>query len=204
MQNQGQQQNFQTSSQMSPQMNYGANGILHSHDAIGGISESLEQALFYEPQIQDPELKAILERHKTFKTQLYNTLVDTLKTGQDPATPTQTYKMNESNIATYGMQPGQPKAPATSVSELNDESISGFLIGSLKTCASSFTVAALEESNPVLRRVFADSVPNIIEMAYEMFLYQNKHHYYQVPQLNQQDMQNYINTYAPIQSTPLN
>ncbi|HEX6594725.1 MAG TPA: spore coat protein, partial [Bacillota bacterium] len=37
------------------------------------------------------------------------------------------------------------------------------------------------------------------EMAYEVFLYQNKHHYYQVPQLQQQDMQELINSFAPIQ-----
>lgn len=58
-------------------------------------------------------------------------------------------------------------------------------------------MAALETTNPVVRRVLADSVPNCIEMAYELSIYQNKHHYYQVPQLAQQDMQQILNAYAP-------
>ena len=64
------------------------------------------------------------------------------------------------------------------------------------------TMAALETTNPVVRRVLADSVPNCIEMAYEISLYQNKHHYYQVPQLAQQDMQQLLNSFAPAQGMP--
>jgi spore coat protein CotF len=64
------------------------------------------------------------------------------------------------------------------------------------------TMAALETTNAVVRRVLADSVPNFIEMAYEISLYQNKHHYYQVPQLAQQDMQQMANAFAPAQGKP--
>lgn len=60
-------------------------------------------------------------------------------------------------------------------------------------------MSALEATNPVLRRIFADSVPNVVEMAYEIYLYQNKHQYYQVPQYQQQDMQAIINSFAPVQ-----
>src|SRR5699024_5019568 len=94
----------------------------------------------------------------------------------------------------------QPKKPAQSINEINDECISGFMMGHLKSCASHFTTTALETSNPVLRRVFADSVPNLIELAYELYFYQNKNHYYQVPQLNNEDMQHYINAFAPAQT----
>jgi len=48
----------------------------------------------------------------------------------------------------------------------------------------------------------ADSVTIFIEIAYEISLYQNKHHYYQVPQLAQQDMQQMINAFAPAQGQP--
>jgi len=39
-------------------------------------------------------------------------------------------------------------------------------------------------------------------MAYKISLYQNKHHYYQVPQLAQQDVQQIINAFAPAQDQP--
>jgi spore coat protein CotF len=34
-------------------------------------------------------------------------------------------------------------------------------------------------------------------MAYEVSIYQNKHHYYQVPQLAPQDTQQIVNAFAP-------
>lgn len=199
MHNQNQQQNFQQSDQIAPQMNHGGHELFDAHEAIGGLIGGMEQALFYEQHIQDPELKSMLQRHKGFQSQLYNTIVQTLKTGQDPTTPTQVYEMTENNDVLYGMAPSQPKSPAQSLNEINDECITGFMMGALKSCASAFTTTAFETTNPVLRRVFADSIPNIIEMGYELFLYQNKHQYYQVPQLKQEDMMQYINGFAPMQ-----
>lgn len=201
MQNQNQQQNLQESTQMQPQQNFGGHELLDAHEAIGGLVAGMEQCLLYEQHIQDQALTSILQRQKTFISQLYNTIVETLKTGQDPTVPTQTYQMTESNDIIYGMQPSPPKVPAQSVNELTDECISGFMLGALKANASAFTMAALEANNPVLRRVLADSVPNMIEMAYEVFLYQNKHQYYQVPQLQSHDMQQITNGFAPIQGT---
>ncbi|MGM8211337.1 spore coat protein [Virgibacillus sp. W0430] len=201
MQHQNQQQGMQNSSQMQAQMNFGGHELLDIHEAMGSIIGTMEHSLLYEQHIQDQELMAMLQRHRTFITQLYNTAVDTLKTGQDPATKTQTYHMDQSNNVTFGTQPAQPKKPSQSISELNDECISSFMLGQLKAMASGFTMTALEATNPVIRRVFQDSIPNIIEMAYEIFLYQNKKQYYQVPQLKQQDMQMYTNAFAPIQGT---
>lgn len=201
MHNQQQNQHFQGSSQMPAQFSHGGHELFDAHEAIGGLVAGMEQYLFYEQHIQDPELKAILNKQKAYLTQVYNSLVETLKTGQEPAVKVQTYNFSQpSNNTIYGMQPSQPKKPAQSLNEINDECISGFMMGCLKSCASAFTMAALESTNPVMRRVFADSIPNIIEMAYEIFLYQNKHHYYQVPQLKQEDMQNYINAFQPIQN----
>ena len=37
-------------------------------------------------------------------------------------------------------------------------------------------------------------------MAYELSIYQNKHQYYQVPQLSQNDMNAIVNSYAETQS----
>lgn len=198
MQNQN-QQNMQNSTNMPPQQNHGGHELFDAHEAIGTVVGGLEQYLMYEELIQDQELMSMNQRHRTFMTQLYNTIVDTLKTGQDPQVPTQTYHMDQNNTVTYGMKPSAPKSPSQSVNEINDECISSFMMGNLKAAATAFTTASLEATNPVLRRVFADSVPNIIEMAYELFLYQNKNQYYQVPQLEQSDMQAIMNSYAPVQ-----
>ncbi|QTM98422.1 spore coat protein [Sediminibacillus dalangtanensis] len=177
-------------------MNHGAHEMLDSHELIGCLIGVLEQYQLYDQHIQDPELKGILQRQSAFLTQTYNTVVDSFQTGQDPNVPTQQYKMEQSNEITYGLNAGQPKKPKQSVGELTDECYSSFMLSQTKAAASTFTMAAAEMNNPVLRRVVADSVPNMIEMGYELFLYQNKHGYYQVPQLKEQDMNTMLQAYT--------
>src|SRR5699024_3753725 len=94
----------------------------------------------------------------------YNTILDTLKSGKDPAVPTQTYEMQESNQTTFGMTPSAPKTPIQSASQIDDQCISSGILGHLKGIVTHFTTTALEASNPVLRRIFADSIPNVIEL----------------------------------------
>ncbi|WP_174615603.1 spore coat protein [Virgibacillus ihumii] len=201
MHNQQQQnQNTQGMTGM-PAQQYGAHDMFDAHEALSTLIGGMDQYTMYEQQAQDPELKTMMQKHKTFCTQLYNTMVDTFKSGQDPSTPTQSYEMQQDNNVIYGMQPSQPKTPIQSTTELNDECISGFMLGCMKANATAFTSAALEMSNPVMRRILQDSIPNMAEMAYEIFLYQNKNHYYQVPKLQPQDMQAFQNSYGPTQGT---
>nr|WP_319418013.1 spore coat protein [Virgibacillus necropolis] len=201
MQFQNEQQNQQGTSQMPPQASHGGHELFDAHEALSTLTGGLEQYLLYEQHIKSPELKTMQQRHRTFLTQLYNTIVETMKTGQEPTVKTQTYNMQQNNDVIYGMQPTAPKSPSQSVSQINDECVSGYMLGVMKSTASAFTMTSLEVTNPVLRRVFADSVPNIVEMAYEVFLFQNKNQYYQVPQLPPQDMQTIMNSFAPIQGT---
>ncbi|WP_156290316.1 spore coat protein [Oceanobacillus salinisoli] len=200
MHTQQQNQNLQGSSQIPDQFSHGGHELLDAHEAIGGLVGGMEQYLLYEQHAQDPELKTMINKHKTYLTQVYNSIVQAIQTGKEPNVKTQTYHFSQdSNNTIYGMEPSQPKTPAQSVNEINDECITGFMAGALKSNASAFTMTALESTNPVVRRVFADCIPNIIEMAYEVFLYQNRNQYYQVPQLKQEDMQAYINGFAPAQ-----
>ncbi|MFD1363646.1 spore coat protein [Lentibacillus salinarum] len=195
---QNQPQNFTDTTQLPPQQHYGGHDMFDAHEALSSLTGGMDQCVLYEQYIQDPELLTMSQKHRAFCSQLYNTIVDTFQSGQDPAVDTQSYQMDQSNDVVYGMQPpSQPSTPIQSVSEINDQTISGFMMGSLKSSASAFTMAATEMTNPVMRRVLADSVPNLIEMAYEVFLYQNKNQYYQVPQLQQQDMQAFQQSYAP-------
>ena len=184
------------------QMNHGGHELFDVHETLSGTVASLNQAMLLRPQVKDPELLDILDRQYRFTLDEYNITVESFKTGQDPSHPTGSYKMKQGNDFIYGMKPSQPKKPMQSVSEISDEIISGFLLGSAKAAASMKAMTALETCNPVLRRVLADSVPNCIEMAYELSIYQNKHHYYQVPQLAQQDMQQLLNAFASSTGQP--
>lgn len=202
MVHQGNQQQQQMGSQMPLAQQFGAHELLDAKEAIGTIVGGIEHFVIYDQYVQDQELKSILQRQKSALTTIYNTILDTLKSGKDPEVKTQTYLMQtDSNRSIFGMKPAtQPKTPIQSVNELNDECISGAMLGHLKSIASEFTLAGLEATHPVLRRIFADSIPNVIEMAYEIYLYQNKNQYYQVPQLSPQDMQTIMNSYGQAQN----
>ena len=194
-------ENMHTGS-VSPQMNHGGHELFDLHEVLSGTIGALNQAMLLRPMVKDPELLDILDRQYRFTLDEYNITVEAFKTGQDPSHPTGSYKMKQGNDFIYGMKPGQPKKPIQNASEVNDEIISGFLLGSAKAGASMKAMSALETCNPVVRRVLADSVPNCIEMAYELSIYQNKHHYYQVPQLAEQDMRELLNAFAPAQGQP--
>src|SRR5690625_221023 len=199
-QNQNKSGSMEQSSQLPPQQQFGGHEVMEVHEAIGALVGGLEHYTLFDEQIQDQQLSSIADRQRTFLTQLYNTILDTFKSGKDPAVKTQTYNMQQTQTnTTFGMQPSTPKTPIQSMNELNDECISSAFLGHLKGIATHFTTTALEATHPVLRRIFADSVPNIIEMAYEIYLYQNQNQYYQVPQLSQDDMQSIINSFAPVQ-----
>ena len=172
----------------SAKFNHGGHEVLDMHETLSTIVGGLNQFVIFRDQIQDTELKDILDRQYKFSLDEYNILVESFKTGRDPSHPTGSYEMQQNNQFTFGLKAGQPTKPITQASEINDEIISGYLLAAHKQMASAKLVTALETTNPVVRRVLADSIPNCIEMAYEISLYQNKKGYYQVPQLSPQDM----------------
>ena len=177
-------------------MNHGAHEVMDVHEVLSAAIGSLNTFILFRPQVQDQELLNILDRQYAFMLDEYNITAECFKTGQDPTHPTRSYKMQMGNDSKYGLTPGQPKKPMQSANEINDGIISGFLLSCHKMGATGKTSAALETTNPVVRRVLQDSVPNCIEMAYELSLYQNKKGYYQVPQLSQADMQAMLNMYG--------
>ncbi|GGD21680.1 spore coat protein [Pontibacillus salipaludis] len=180
----------------APSTNHGGHELFDAHEVIASVISLMDQYQMYEQHIQDQRLKDILNRQYTFIETMYNTIVESFTTGNKPSVSTQVYKMEEDHTTVYGLKPGQPKKPNQSVQELSDKGLSAYMLGQTKSLATLFSMTALEMTNPVLRRVIADSVPNLIEMSYEIFLYQNKHGYYQVPQLAPQDMNQMLQSYA--------
>lgn len=196
---QGQMHQNMHTGNVPQQMNHGGHEVFDVHEVLSGTIGTLNQYTLLSQHIKDPELLDILNRQFQFIQDEYNITLECFTSGQDPSKRTQSYNMNQDNDFIYGLKPSQPKKPFQSVSEITDEFISSCMLGAHKTGASMKTIAALEVTNPVVRRVLAASVPNCIEMAYELSIYQNKHHYYQVPQLAEQDMTQLLNAFAPSQ-----
>lgn len=193
------QQNLAQSTQMNPMMNHSGHEMFDAHGILTGFINVLDNYVMYNGFIQEEELKQILLRQYEFITDLYNITVEAFSTGSDPSHPTHSYQMQQDNDVVYGMQQQTaPKKPMVQINEIKDAGISAYMLAQIKGVAACLATAAFEITNPVVRRVMADSVPNFVEMGYEIFLYQNKKHYYQVPQLAQQDMKQMLNSFDSV------
>lgn len=179
--------------------NHGGHEVNDMHEVLGSMIGVLEQYVLYRDYIQDQELRQIWDNQYPFLVDEYNMLVQAFSTGKDPSHGTLRYQMTQNNDSIiYGLKPtAQPKTPKQNANEINCACISAFMLSQLKGIAGQKTIAAFEVTNPVVRRVLQDSIPNTIEMGYEIALWQNKQGHYQIPQYSQQDMQQILHSYGP-------
>lgn len=197
--------NQQQQSQMNkgipgkPHKNHGGHEMFDMHEVLSRTLTVLDQFMMLRQFCKDQELLNILDRQHQFITSQYNITAECFKTGSEPSQKTATYMMKEDNQTVYGMQPSQPKKPVQSMNDIDDSIISRQMLCAIKAQASMLTMASLEMTNPAVRRVLSAQIQEYVEMAFEIFLYQNKHGYYQVPQLDAQDMEQLRNSFAPAQ-----
>ncbi len=161
----------------------------------------LDQFMIFRTFMTDQELISLLDRQYAFIESQYNVLAEAFSTGQKPSASTGVYNMQLSHDVQFGITPSQPKKPNRTISEVKEAGLSAYA-GLIKSQASLMGMAASEITNPIVRRIVADTVPNFIELAYEIFLYQNKHSYYQVPQLSPSDAEKMVHSYQPVNGQP--
>lgn len=191
----------QHSQEGSMPFQHGGHEMFDVQEVLSGAVSLLNTYKITKEMVQDVELKEVMDRQVSFLTQEYNTLLEAFQTGSKPTVSLKSYMMKMDHNFTYGLKESEPVTPITQVTDMNDQHLSSLLLGMMKSSASLRAMTALEMTNPVVRRVVADSVPNAVEMAYELSLYQNHYGYYQVPQLPTQDMQKMMNAYGPSSNT---
>ncbi|MGE6630780.1 spore coat protein [Bacillus sp. NPDC077027] len=197
MQNE-QQPPFQANASQ-PELNHGGHELFDLHEVLAGTINILDQYMILRQYVQDPTLTDIIDRQYQFIMSQYNVTVDCFTTGQKPSQETATYMMQEDTLITYGIKPSQPKKPNQSLQDVKDSGVTGHMLGLVKSHAGLLAMTSAEVTNPVVRRVLAAQIPNFVELAYEIFLYQNKHGYYQVPQLSLQDMKAMTSSFSAAQ-----
>ncbi|WP_203289821.1 spore coat protein [Metabacillus sp. cB07] len=191
-------ENMQTG-MVPPQQNHGGHEMFDVSEILSGAVNALNLYALLKPHVKDPELLDLMNRQEQFMMTEYNTIVECFQTGVKPSVSTQVYNMKQGNDFVYGLKQTPPVKPIGMPGEITDQVITSLLLNMVKSNASLKGMATTEVTNPTVRRVLADTIPNCIEMAYEISIYQNKHHYYQVPQLPEGDMQQMVNAYAPVQ-----
>lgn len=89
-------QNMQTGA-VPQQLNHGGHEIMDVQEVLTGTIDILNSYMILRSQIKDQELRDILYRQYQFIADEYNITLDCFKSGNDPAKPTQSYKMNQGN-----------------------------------------------------------------------------------------------------------
>ncbi|MGD6793024.1 spore coat protein [Metabacillus indicus] len=191
-------ENMQTG-MVTPQQNHGGHEMFDVSEILSGAVNALNLYVLLKPHVKDPELLDLMNRQEQFMMTEYNTIVECFQTGVKPSVSTEVYNMKQGNDFVYGLKQTPPVKPIGMPGEITDQVISSLMLNIVKSNASLKGMATTEVTNPTVRRVLADTIPNCIEMAYEISIYQNKHHYYQVPQLPEGDMQQMVNAYVPVQ-----
>ncbi|MCP8967364.1 spore coat protein [Ectobacillus ponti] len=181
-------------------MNHGGHETIDVSELLTDSITLIDQMLMQREYIQDPELREIVDRQYQFALQEYDGLVTAFTMNQAPQP--MRYQSSLPVQVQYGMQQMPTRKPLQTVNDITDQHISAHLLVGLKASAVEKSRICLEITNPVMRHAVANSIPNCIEMAYEMFLWQNKNGYYPVPQFAQQDMQMMMNSYAPSSGKP--
>ncbi|SIR52008.1 Spore coat protein CotF [Paenibacillus sp. RU4T] len=200
------EQQAQAAAPSAPQrqmnLNHGGHEFFDMHEILSGMINVLDQFMIFRGFVKDQELLGILDRQYNFILSQYNLTAECFATGQKPHQETGTYMMQQPTNVAFGIKPSQPKKPNQSLADVKDAGISGHMLGLIKSTASLLAMASPEITNPVVRRVVASQIQNYVEMAFEIFLFQNKHAYYQVPQLKQNDMQSMLGSYVPAPGQP--
>ncbi|WP_440119945.1 spore coat protein [Paenibacillus sp. QZ-Y1] len=187
---------------LTPQMNHGGHEMFDMHEILSGAVNVLDQYMMFRTFVQDSELLGILDRQYNFMLSQYNLTAECFSTGQKPHQETATYMIPNMVPPVYGLTPSAPKKPNQAMTDVKDAGISGHMLGLIKSHASLLAMSAPEITNGTVRRVIASQIQHFIEMAYEIFMYQNKNAYYQVPQLNAKDTQQMLQTYVPATGAP--
>lgn len=196
-------QGLTSSQQTMPKLNHGGHDLFDSHEIIAGMINVLDQYMMFRTFMKDTELISLLDRQYAYIESQYNLLAEAFSTGQKPSESTSVYHMTLSHDVHFGITPSQPKKPNRSIADVKEAGLSAHMLGLIKSQASLMGMAASEITNPTVRRIVADTVPNFIELAYEIFLYQNKHQYYQVPQLKEADAQAMTSAYQSVKNQPV-
>ncbi|MDQ0169698.1 spore coat protein [Paenibacillus tundrae] len=185
-----------------PPLNHGGHELFDVHEVLTCAINVLDQYMIFRTFVLDTELLDILDRQYNFMLSQYNLTAECFTTGQKPSQETATYMIPNMTPPVYGLKPSAPMKPNQSLADVKDAGISSHMLGLIKSHASLLAMSSSEITNPTVRRVVASQVQQFVEMAYEIFMYQNQRGYYQVPQLNANDTQQMLKTYVPATGAP--
>jgi spore coat protein CotF len=158
-------------------------------------------------QAQDPELKALLEKHFPLHVADYNLKVEFVQSQTTPDISKFQPSTLNPVLGSYIQAPVSvfPAAtPRTNVQQHNDREIATSYLLNQKSSAKNYAAAAVECANPDLRKFLENAFLNSSHHAYDMWQHMAKKGYYPLMAAPPQAIQTIASIYQPVQQGSIN
>lgn len=170
------------------------------HELALSCVNSITNMACFLTQVQDGELRAILQKHFPLHVQDYNMKAEYLAKAEGTASRLPVpdlqpvlQSFTQSNV------PLMPVAPRTSVQQFNDREIATAYLLTLKRSGREYAWAAMEMSNPGLRSFLEDAFRMSSHHAYDVWQWMVKKGYYPLQPADEQTMNTIGNMYQVVQ-----
>lgn len=156
--------------------------LSYLNELISSCVNTITCLSLFKNQVQDEELKQILDVQFPIHVEDYNRKVEFVKDAE-----TATGKLNvptlNTSIFTKDVNETQSAVPVTvntNVQTLNDREIALSYFLTLKRAGKEYAIASMEATNPKLREFLKDAYTMSCNHSYEIYEWMAKHQYYPI------------------------
>jgi spore coat protein CotF len=170
------------------------------HELAMSCVNSITNMACFLNQVQDTELKSMLQRHYPLHIQDYNMKAEYLgkAEGTTAKLPVPGLQPTLGNFTEAGISP-VPLTPRTSVQQFNDREIATAYLLTLKRAGREYAWAAMEMSNPGVRSFLEDAFRMSSHHAYDVWQWMVKKGFYPLEAAQQKTLDTFGALYQVVQ-----
>lgn len=174
---------------------------LHNlHELILSCVNSITNMAMYKNQVQNQELKSMLENHFPVHVQDYNMKVRFVKDAMAPQEKLNVPEM-KTNLDNFTQSPTSvtPITPRKDIQQLTDREIATGYLLTLKRAGREYAWSAMEATNPTLREFLKDAFTMSCNHAYEVSQWMITNGYYPICEAPQEEINKIASIYNEVQ-----
>jgi spore coat protein CotF len=178
-------------------MPFSAHETMETHEILLEKINMITHFNLYATQTSNPQLLDMLMRHQQEEILSYNYLVGlTRGSGRFvPIAPNTRVDGNKEQIE-YGLRNPPQNVPSADA-VMSDRDVATAMLCCHKNAARNSTWASLESADPNMRRALLNASANCNHQAYEVWRFMNDQGWYEVPTLNSQTQETFLQSYQP-------
>lgn len=180
-------------------MPYGAHETMEVHEILNEKINLINHFNMYAQQVQDRQLRQMIERHMQTAMQSYDQLVGYTHDYNAASGMPRPYSMPnvQPQSIQYGLRNPMDQMPQMQ-SGMNDQHILAAVLLCHKNSARNHMHASLECADPNIRQMMINGAITCANQAYECFVLMNQQGQYQVPTMNDHTAKTFLHSYQPM------